>query len=39
MKSAFDKMVAGFEDAIAYAGGDKTKGCEAAPLDVTAAAI
>ncbi len=36
MKSAFDKMAAGFEDAIAYAGGDKTRGCEAAPLDVKA---
>lgn len=36
MKSAFEKMAAGFEDAIVCAGGDKTRGREAAPLDVKA---
>lgn len=36
MKSAFDKIAAGFEDAIGYAKGDKTTGREAAPLDVKA---
>ena len=35
MKSAFDKIVAGLEDAIAYAGGDTTRGREAT-VDVKA---
>jgi putative transcriptional regulator len=35
MKSAFDKIVAGLDDAIAYAGGDKTRGREAT-VDVKA---
>ncbi len=34
MKSAFDKITAGLEDAIAYAGGDTSRGVEAKPLDV-----
>ena len=35
MKSAFDKIAAGLEDAIAYAGGDATRGREAT-VDVKA---
>jgi putative transcriptional regulator len=35
MKSAFDKIAAGLEDAIAYAGGDKSRGREAT-VDVKA---
>lgn len=35
-KSAFDKIAAGLNDAIAYAGGDKTRGHVATPLDVKA---
>lgn len=35
MKSAFDKIAAGLEDAIAYAGGDTTRGREAT-VDVKA---
>ena len=35
MKSAFDKIAAGLDDAIAYAGGDKTRGREAT-VDVKA---
>lgn len=35
-KSAFDKIAAGLEDAIAYAGGDTSRGRIAAPLDVKA---
>ena len=36
MKSAFDKISAGLEDAIAYAGGDKTRGREVKPVDLKA---
>jgi putative transcriptional regulator len=36
MKSAFDKISAGLEDAIAYAGGDNERGRIAAPVDVKA---
>jgi putative transcriptional regulator len=35
MKSAFDKIAAGLEDAIAYSGGDGTRGREAT-VDVKA---
>lgn len=35
-KSAFDKIAAGLEDAIAYSGGDSRRGRVAAPLDVKA---
>ena len=35
MKSAYDKIAAGLEDAIAYAGGDTTRG-RAAAVDVKA---
>lgn len=35
-KSAFDKIAAGLDDAIAYAQGDKTRGRVAAPLNVKA---
>ena len=35
-KKAFDKIAAGLEDAIAYAGGDAGRGRVAAPLDVGA---
>ena len=33
-KAAFDKIAAGLEDAIAFTGGDKTRGRVAAPIDV-----
>lgn len=33
-KAAFDKIAAGLEDAIAFAGGDGSKGRIAAPIDV-----
>lgn len=36
MTKAFDLMMAGLNDAIAYAEGDKTRGRIAAPLDVRA---
>lgn len=36
MKSAFDKIAAGLEDAIAFAGGDAGRGRIAAPIDVKA---
>jgi len=36
MTKAFDLMMAGLDDAIAYAEGDKTRGRVAAPLDVRA---
>lgn len=36
MKSAFDKIAAGLEDAIAYSGGDKSRGRMAAPINVKA---
>lgn len=36
MTKAFDLMMAGLNDAIAYAEGDKTRGRVAAPLDVRA---
>jgi putative transcriptional regulator len=36
MKTAFDKIAAGLEDAIAYTGGDASRGRIAAPLDVKA---
>lgn len=36
MKTAFDKIAAGLEDAIAYAGGDVSRGHEAKPLDLKA---
>ena len=36
MKSAFDKIATGLEDAIAYSEGDGTRGRVAAPLDVKA---
>lgn len=36
MKSAFDKISAGLEDAIAYAGGDETRGREVKPVDLKA---
>jgi putative transcriptional regulator len=36
MKSAFDKIAAGLDDAIAYAEGDASRGRVAAPLDVRA---
>ncbi len=36
MKSAFDKISAGLEDAIAFAGGDRQRGRLAAPVDVKA---
>ena len=36
MKRAFDKIAAGFDDAIAYAGGDTSRGREAKPVDVKA---
>ncbi|MFA7585049.1 MAG: transcriptional regulator [Novosphingobium sp.] len=35
-KTAFDKIAAGLEDAIAYAGGDRSRGRETAPVDVKA---
>lgn len=35
-KSAFDKIAAGLEDAIAYAEGDTGRGRIAAPMDVKA---
>lgn len=35
MKTAFDKIAAGLDDAIAYAGGDKSRGSEAT-VDVKA---
>jgi putative transcriptional regulator len=35
-KSAFDKIAAGFEDAIAYVQGDATRGRIASPVDVKA---
>jgi putative transcriptional regulator len=35
-KSAFDKIAAGLEDAIAYAQGDATRGRIASPVDVKA---
>lgn len=35
-KSAFDKIAAGLEDAIAYAEGDTSRGRVAAPVDVKA---
>lgn len=35
-KSAFEKIAAGLEDAIAYAEGDTSRGRVAAPLDVRA---
>lgn len=34
MKSAFDKIAAGLDDAIAYAGGDIARGRANAPVDV-----
>lgn len=36
MKTAFDKIAAGLTDAVAYAGGDASRGRVAAPLDVKA---
>jgi putative transcriptional regulator len=36
MKSAFDKIAAGFEDAIGYAKGDAAAGRETVALDVKA---
>lgn len=36
MKSAFDKIASGLEDAIAYAGGDTSRGRETKPVDVKA---
>ena len=36
MKSAYDKMAAGFEDAIAFARGDETRGRAHEPVDVRA---
>jgi putative transcriptional regulator len=35
-KTAFDKIAAGLADALAYAGGDDTRGRIASPLDVKA---
>jgi len=35
-KSAFDKIAAGLEDAIAYQAGDKSRAQEARPVDVRA---
>lgn len=36
MTRAFEKIAAGLDDAIAYAGGDTSRGRVAAPLDVKA---
>lgn len=36
MKSAFDKIAAGLDDAIAHAGGEANRGRVAAPIDVAA---
>ena len=36
MKSAFDKIAAGLDDAIAYADGETGRGKVAAPIDVAA---
>jgi putative transcriptional regulator len=36
MKSAFDKIAAGLDDAIAYANGEPGRGKVAAPIDVAA---
>ncbi|MGT2516861.1 helix-turn-helix domain-containing protein (plasmid) [Sphingomonas panni] len=36
MKSAFDKIAAGLEDAIAHADGEANRGRVAAPIDVAA---
>lgn len=36
MKSAFDKIAAGLEDAIAFADGDASRGSASAPVDVGA---
>lgn len=36
MESAFEKIAAGLNDAIAYAGGDMSRGREAKPVNVKA---
>jgi putative transcriptional regulator len=36
MKKAFDKIAAGLEDAIAWSGGDESRGREVKPVDVKA---
>lgn len=36
MKKAFDKIAAGLEDAIAFAGGDETRGRAVKPVDIKA---
>jgi putative transcriptional regulator len=36
MKKAFDKIAAGIEDAIAFAGGDETRARVAKPVDIKA---
>ena len=36
MSKAFDKIAAGFEDAIAFAQGDTSRGCIAKPVNVKA---
>lgn len=36
MKKAFDKIAAGLEDAIAFAGGDETRGRAMKPVDIKA---
>ena len=36
MKSAFDKIAAGLDDAIAHAGGEANRGRVASPIDVAA---
>jgi putative transcriptional regulator len=36
MTRAFEKIAAGFEDAIAYAEGDRSRGRETKPVDVKA---
>jgi len=36
MKRAFDKIAAGLDDAIAFAGGDETRGRAVTPVDIKA---
>lgn len=39
MKSAFDKIMAGMEDALAYAKGDTSRGVAHVPADIDVRAI
>lgn len=39
MKRAFDKIAAGLNDAIAFAGGDETRGREIRPVDIKAVRV